>query len=161
MLLMIYLCNLWFTYDLLMIYLWNGQGGCAYHTYESYHLLSILMITYVYLFHLLYLCQLRSTYYTYCTYDLFLTPCVKKAVQCCVRLYKVRFFYLVYLFHLFHLSYLWYTARIDDEDPGFEHDKWMKKRKQSEEQEPLRADRWYYKNMDVERDNPEQSGYVK
>ena len=37
----------------------------------------------------------------------------------------------------------------------------MKKRKKSEEQEPLRADRWYYKNMDGERDNPEQSGYIK
>ena len=37
----------------------------------------------------------------------------------------------------------------------------MKKRKKSEEQEPLRADRWYYKNMDCDRDNPEQSGYIK
>ena len=61
MLLMIYLCDLWFTYDLLMIYLWNGEGGCAYHTYEKYHLLILLMkIDYYY-----------STYdisYTYVTY---------------------------------------------------------------------------------------------
>jgi hypothetical protein len=70
MLLMIYLCNLRFTYDLLMIYLWNEQGGCAYHTYENYHLLSILMDTYVYFFYLYYLCQLRITNYTYSTYDL-------------------------------------------------------------------------------------------
>ena len=69
-------------------------------------------------------------------------------------------FYQVYLFNLFNLSYLCCTARIDD-DSGFEKDHWMKKRKQSEEQEPLRADRWYYKNMDCQRDNPEQSGYIK
>jgi hypothetical protein len=37
----------------------------------------------------------------------------------------------------------------------------MKKRKQAEEQELLWADRWYYKNMDGERDNPEQSGCMK
>jgi hypothetical protein len=37
----------------------------------------------------------------------------------------------------------------------------MKKRKQSEEQKPLRVDRWYYKNMDGEGDNPEQSGNIK
>ena len=73
----------------------------------------------------------------------------------------MSFFYLLYLFYLFHLCYLSYTARIEDEDPGFEHDNWMKKRKQAEEQEPLRADRWYYKNMDGERDNPEQSGCMK
>ena len=73
----------------------------------------------------------------------------------------MSFFYQVYLFNLFYLSYLCYTARIDDDDPGFEKDHWMKKRKKSEEQEPLRADRWYYKNMDCQRDNPEQSGYIK
>ena len=71
------------------------------------------------------------------------------------------FFYPVYLFNLFYLFYLCYTARIDDDDPGFEKDHWMKKTKQSEEQEPLRADRWYYKNMDGERDNPEPSGCMK
>jgi hypothetical protein len=52
MLLMIHLLYLWFTYDLLMIHLWNGQGVCTYHTYENYHLIILLMITYVYLFHL-------------------------------------------------------------------------------------------------------------
>ena len=34
----------------------------------------------------------------------------------------------------------------------------MKKRKLTEDAEELRADRWYYKNMDQQRDNPEQSG---
>ena len=73
----------------------------------------------------------------------------------------MSFFYQVYLFNLFDLSYLCYTARIDNDDPGFENNHRMKKRKQSEEQELLRADQWYYKNMDGERDNPEQSGYIK
>jgi hypothetical protein len=36
----------------------------------------------------------------------------------------------------------------------------MKRKKESEEEEILRADRWYYKNMDRERDNPEQSGQL-
>jgi hypothetical protein len=49
-------------------------------------------------------------------------------------------------------------SRIDDNDPGFEHDNWMKRKKPSENEEPFRVDRWYYKNMDDERDNPEQSG---
>ena len=73
----------------------------------------------------------------------------------------MSFFYLLYLCYIFHLSYLSYKARIDDEDPEFENDLWMKKRKQAEEQEPLRADRWYYTNMDGERDNPEPSGCMK
>jgi hypothetical protein len=34
----------------------------------------------------------------------------------------------------------------------------MKRKKPTEEEEELRADRWYYKNMDGSRDNPEQSG---
>jgi hypothetical protein len=34
----------------------------------------------------------------------------------------------------------------------------MKKSKPTEDAEELRADRWYYKNMDKVRDNPEQSG---
>ncbi len=36
----------------------------------------------------------------------------------------------------------------------------MKKRKlpENEEEQELRADRWKYKNMDILRDNPEQSG---
>jgi hypothetical protein len=53
--------------------------------------------------------------------------------------------------------YFDYLARIDDDDPGFEHDRWMKKRKPTEDAEELRAVRWYYKNMDKHRDNPEQS----
>ena len=55
MLLMIYLCNLRFTYDLLMIYLWNGQGG----------VLIILMEITIHLFHLW---VLMFTYVTYSTY---------------------------------------------------------------------------------------------
>jgi hypothetical protein len=31
----------------------------------------------------------------------------------------------------------------------------MKRNKPSENEEPLRADRWYYKNMDEGIDNPE------
>jgi hypothetical protein len=34
----------------------------------------------------------------------------------------------------------------------------MTKRKPTEDAEELRADRWYYKNMDELRDNTEQSG---
>jgi hypothetical protein len=34
----------------------------------------------------------------------------------------------------------------------------MKRRKTTEDAKELRADRWYYKNMDILRDNPEQSG---
>ncbi len=56
---------------------------------------------------------------------------------------------LIYSFHL---------ARIDDDDPGYEHDRWMKSKKPTEDSAELRADRWYYKNMDGLRDNPEQSG---
>ena len=36
----------------------------------------------------------------------------------------------------------------------------MKKGKPNEVPEALRADRWYYKNMDKLRDNPEQSGLL-
>ena len=35
----------------------------------------------------------------------------------------------------------------------------MKKRNRSEQEEALRADRWYYKNMDEEQDKPEPSGW--
>ncbi len=54
-----------------------------------------------------------------------------------------------------HLIYL---ARIEDNDPGFERDHWMKRTKQSEPEEALRADRWYKKNTDEERENAEHSG---
>ena len=50
---MIYLLYLWFTYDLLMIHLWNGQGGVClsylgkipltYYTYDYWCLLIVLM----------------------------------------------------------------------------------------------------------------------
>ncbi len=36
----------------------------------------------------------------------------------------------------------------------------MKKRKPTDEEEELRADRWYYKNLDKFRDNPERSGLL-
>ena len=52
-------------------------------------------------------------------------------------------------------------ARIDDNDPGFEQDHWKKKRKITEVEEPLRADRWFYKNMEKNRDEPEQSGQIQ
>ena len=82
------------------------------------------------------------------------------AVLCEAVQGEFLFIYFTYFTYFTYLTYD-YTARIDDEDPGFENDNWMKKRKQAEEQEPLRADRWYYKNMDGERDNPEQSGCMK
>ena len=43
----------------------------------------------------------------------------------------MSFFYQLYLFNLLYLSYLCYTARINDDDPGFEKDHWMKKRKKN------------------------------
>ena len=51
-----------------------------------------------------------------------------------------------------------YIARVDNGDPGYEHDLWMKRTKPTEDEQEPRADRWYYKNMDKLRDNPEQSG---
>ena len=75
-----------------------------------------------------------------------------------VSLYKVGFTCIFYLFVSYYLFYLYYIARIDDEDPEYVQDHWMKKRKRSEKEDPLRADRWYYKGMDEERDDPEQSG---
>jgi hypothetical protein len=60
--------------------------------------------------------------------------------------------------NLDYLSDFVYLARIEDNEPGFEHDHWMKKTKPTESVAELRADRWYYKNMDDLRDNPEQSG---
>ena len=69
---------------------------------------------------------------------------VKNAVpyfvmQCKVSC-KVWYLLLLYLDYLLAIVYL---ARIDDDDPGFEHDRWMKKRKPAEDAEELRADRWY------------------
>ena len=74
-----------------------------------------------------------------------------------VRLFKVVFI-KIDLFVLYYLCFLSCLARIDDEDPAFVKDHWNKKTKPSEAEEPLRADRWYYKKMDGERDEPEQSG---
>ncbi len=64
----------------------------------------------------------------------------------------------LHLWILFYLVYLLYIARIDDKDPGYEHDLWMKRTKPTEDEQELRADRCYYKTMDKLRDNPEQSG---
>ncbi len=51
-------------------------------------------------------------------------------------------------------------ARKEDNDLGFESDHWMKRRKNHQDiEEPLRADRWFYKKMDENRDDPEQSGF--
>jgi hypothetical protein len=36
----------------------------------------------------------------------------------------------------------------------------MNKRKPTENAKELRADRWYYKNMDKLRDNPKQSDFL-
>jgi hypothetical protein len=52
-------------------------------------------------------------------------------------------------------------ARIEDSDPGFKRDHLMKRVKtgNQENEEPLRADQWYYKRVDKNRDDPEQSGF--
>ena len=61
------------------------------------------------------------------------------------------------MLHTLHIFNILHTARIEDEDPGFEHDTW----KMSEEsQQLLRADRWFYKGMDRLRDHPEKSGQL-
>ncbi len=85
-------------------------------------------------------------------------PCEKSAVRWCVRVFKVSFTFQTNLWHLGYLLHWFYLARIDDNDAGFERDNWKKRTKQSEPEEALRADRWYKKNTDEERDNPEQSG---
>jgi hypothetical protein len=54
--------------------------------------------------------------------------------------------------NLDYLSNFVYLARIDDNEPGFEQDHWMKTTKPTASVEELRAD------MDQLRDNPEQSG---
>ena len=53
---------------------------------------------------------------------------------------------------------VWVWCTLAVQDPEYVQDHWMKKRKRSEKEDPLRADRWYYKGMDEERDDPEQSG---
>ena len=47
-------------------------------------------------------------------------------------------------------------ARINDDDHGFEQDHWKKTRKITEIDEPLRADRWFYKNMGKNQDEKVQ-----
>jgi hypothetical protein len=51
-------------------------------------------------------------------------------------------------------------ARIEDNDLGFESDHWMRRGKNHQDiEKSLRADRWINKNMDENRDDPEQSGF--
>ena len=50
-----YLFYLWFTYDLLMIHLWNGQGGVCLSYLGK---IQLTYYTYDYLYYLLYLCYL-------------------------------------------------------------------------------------------------------
>ena len=121
MLLMIYLCNLWFTYDLLMIYLWNGVGGCAYDTYGNYHPLISLMNLYVYLCYLFYLCRVLITCYTYTTYDLlmnylwFTSEMGKWGVLIILTkntiylfyLWKLKFTYSTYDISYTYVTYTW------------------------------------------------------
>ena len=59
--------------------------------------------------------------------------------------------------HMLLTLHMPYAARIEDGDPGFEHDAWTTS---SESAHLLRADRWYYKNMDQERDDPDKSGLL-
>ena len=130
MLLMIYLFNLWFTYDLLMIYLWNGEGGCAYHTYGNYHPLISLMSTYVYLCYLFYLCLVLITCYTYTTYDLlmnylwFTSEMDKWGVLIILTkntiylfyLWKLKFNYSTYDISYTYVTYTWNAAAFGDSD---------------------------------------------
>ncbi len=67
--------------------------------------------------------------------------------------------FLVSVTNCIQFAYFAYEiARIDDNDPRLEKDHWKKKRKITEVEEPLRADRWFFKNMEKKRDEPEQSG---
>jgi hypothetical protein len=45
----------------------------------------------------------------------------------------------IHLKNIDYLLILFYLARIDNNDPGFEHDNWMKRKKPSEPEEPLRG----------------------
>ena len=130
MLLMIYLFNLWFTYDLLMIYLWNGEGGCAYHTYGNYHPLISLMSTYVYLCYLFYLCQVLITCYTFTTYDLLMNYLwftsemdewgvliiLTKNTIYLFYLWKLKFNYSTYDISYTYVTYTWNAAAFGDSD---------------------------------------------
>ena len=56
-----------------------------------------------------------------------------------MRVFKVSFtFQFDMIFS--YLLYLFYLARIEDNDPGFERDNWMKRTKQSEPEKALQAD---------------------
>ena len=54
-------------------------------------------------------------------------PCEKSAVRWCVRVFKVSFTFQSKLWHLVYLLHFFYLARIEDNDPGFERDNWMKR----------------------------------
>ena len=77
---------------------------------------------------------------------------LKSAVPYYVRLYKVGFIRQVHLFVSDYLFCLCCITRIDDDDSGYEQDHCKKRKKPSEAEERLRADRWYYNGMDGERD---------
>jgi hypothetical protein len=50
-------------------------------------------------------------------------------------------FYLIYLSKLMYFLVIFYIARIRDEDEGYERDLWMKTKRNTKIDEPLRADR--------------------
>ena len=52
------------------------------------------------------------------------------------------------------MQYVIFATRIEDGDPGYEHDAWTEPFQSSDEATLFRADRWYYKNMDGRRDDP-------
>jgi hypothetical protein len=56
------------------------------------------------------------------------------------------------------MQYVIFAARIEDDNPGHEHDAWTVHSQSSDELTLLRADRWHYKNMDKKRNDPECSG---
>jgi hypothetical protein len=53
---------------------------------------------------------------------------------------------------LIYLLFLCYKAKIDDQVPGYEQDDWIRTKKRLEAEKPIRADSWYYKYMDGERE---------
>jgi hypothetical protein len=68
------------------------------------------------------------------------------------------FTYSVCILQMHLMQYVIFAARIEDGDPGYEHDTWTVPSQSSDEPTLLRAERWYYKNMDEKLDDPDGSG---
>ncbi len=68
------------------------------------------------------------------------------------------FTHTVYMLQMRLLPYVIFAARIEDGDPGYEHNAWTVPSQNSDEATLLRADRWYNQNMDKKRADPDCSG---